>query len=208
MGSTVSLETGWGWRLRAAAGITVVVIVLAALCDKAIQIARQKWANNQVAAKPVAPGGALSQSFTSNLITVHYPADFAAKALNEEVFSVSRSLPDGEADVLTFMAIANPISQDNDEYLRVVTQADSEKPSEWEYREVSKGKVTCNGMPGMERVGTWKPAGTHARSRRRWCAFLRDGHGYGFSYSIPEHLATDHEQLLRSIIEATTFKKP
>jgi hypothetical protein len=46
------------------------------------------------------------------------------------------------------------------------------------------------------------------RSRRRWCAFLRDSHGYAFSYSIPAHLATDHEPLLRSIVEATTFKTP
>lgn len=201
----MSLETGWGWRLRAAAGITVVVIVLAGLCDKAIQIARQKWAHNPVAGRPVAPGGALSQSLASNLITIHYPADFEAKAINESVLFLTRGLSDGEADVLIFMAIANPPSKDIEDF---AARADVKKPSDWEYREVSRGKATCNGVPGIETVGTWKPAGINTRSRRRWCAFLRDGHGYGFSYSIPEHLATDHEPLLRSIVEATTFKKP
>lgn len=63
-------------------------------------------------------------------------------------------------------------------------------------------------MPGLETVGTWKPAGINMRSRRRWYVFLRDGHGYAFSYRIPEHLATEHEPLLRSIVEATTFKTP
>jgi hypothetical protein len=204
----MAFETGSPGR---AAAIIVIGIVLAGFCGQLIRIAQRKWADSHVAAATA--GTRVSRetrtenfATQNHLITLHYPADFAAKVIDGDTLVLSRNLPDGETDVLHFMALADPISNDNNEFTRVAGQVESKKPSDWEYREVSKGKATCNGMPGLEIVSTWKPPGSNMRSRRWWCAFLRNGHGYAFSYNTPGNVPDAHEALLRSIVGATTFE--
>jgi len=192
---------------RACAAVAAVVLALMG-CDKAKQlVGHQQATGNGAAATPAASAEPLSESFAAKdgLMTLRYPADFAAQPSDADVVALSRNLSGGESDVLVFLAVANPISRELAEFTRVSAQSELKRPADWEYRKVSQQKATCNGMPGLEIVATWKPPGVSGRSRRWWCAFLRGGHGYVFSYNTPENVSATHEPLLRSIVEATTF---
>lgn len=150
----------------------------------------------------------LSQSYPSpdGSFAIHYPADFAAKAIAPSILQLSRNLPDGNFEMLNFAAIARPISQDPGEFTRVAGVRESKKPADWEYQEISKTSSRCNGAPGLEIVSTWRPADTTTRSKRWWCAFMRDGRGYIFEYNTPVTVAGENEPLLRAIVGATTFE--
>jgi len=61
------------------------------------------------------------------------------------------------------------------------------------------------------KLDRWNPPRT-LRSptpyKRRSCIFLRDGHGFGFSYTLPiSHVAEDEAELA-AIVDATTFLTP
>jgi len=194
---------------RACAAFAVVVLVLVG-CDKAKQLIGRRQATGNGAAAAAPSADPLSETFSAKdgLMTLRYPADFAAQPSDDDVVALSRNLRAGESDVLVFVAIADPISRELAEFTRVTALPELKRPADWEYRKVSQQKATCNGMPGLEIVATWKPAGASGRSRRWWCAFLRGGHGYVFSYNTPERVSESHEPLLRSIVEATTFPRP
>jgi hypothetical protein len=193
---------------RALAAMAVVLMVPVG-CDKAKRLVGHRQATGNGAAATAASAEPLSESFAAKdgLMMLRYPADFAAQPSDDDVVALSRNLRGGQSDVLVFVAIANPISQEFSEFTRLSAQSELKRPADWEYRKVSEQKAICNGMPGLEIVATWKPAGASGRSRRWWCAFLRSGHGYVFSYNTPENVAETHGPLLRSIVDATTFPR-
>lgn len=128
--------------------------------------------------------------------------------VDESTLVLSRNFPDGNSEVLHFASIRDPISNEVGEFARVAGLAEARKPPDWEYREMARRSTKCNGVPGLEILSSWKPPGTQTRSRRWWCAFVRGGQGYFFSYNTPETVAKEHEPLLRSIVDATTFGAP
>ena len=197
------------WRAGEAA-IAIAAVVALSGCDRVKQLVGQRRPPASTGTESEAGTEPLSQSFSAKdgLMTLHYPATFAAQPSDDDVVALSRNLPGGDADVIVFVAVAEPISHELSEFTRVAALSELKRPADWEYRKVSETKATCNKMPGLQIVSTWKPAGVTERSRRVWCAFLRGGHGYVFAYNTPESVAGTHEPLLRFIVEATTFPGP
>ena len=140
-----------------------------------------------------------TQSYSSEngLVTVHYPADFAAKKLSPQSIILARNLGDGTDEAISFTAIATPITDDLNEYARVVLNA--EVKGLQGYTETSKKQSTCGaGHPSVETVGRW---GTSPllKYERHSCIFLHDGHGFSVAFSTPEKHAGEDVPLLQRI---------
>ena len=110
---------------------------------------------------------------------------------------MTRHLDDDESELITLVSVMAPVSTDVTEYTRVVSLAEVKKLDG--YEQISKTTTKCLGVDGVEIVSTWKPGTTVYR--RRWCGFLRNGHGYAFAYTLPADAAESDEPLLRAIVE-------
>lgn len=180
-------------------GGLAVWTLLAVSCNELARKPEQKSA-----AAGVTISEPLSQSYSSpnGLITVHYPADFAAKIVGKSGIMLTRNLPDGNAELLTFVSVAAPVTTDLNELSRVINVAEIKELTG--YSEQSRANKPCNGAPGIEIISSWKPADGSPEFRRS-CVFQRNGHGYSFAYMLPSELQTTNRPLLEAIVEATTF---
>jgi hypothetical protein len=171
-------------------------VVFALGCDRA----------KQQAAEGPATVEALTQNFTTGnrLITIRYPSSFAADPKSPTTLVLARNLPDGTDEACSFVAVETPVSQDLNEFARVVQSAGERQLHE--FAASSRRVTTCNGVAGVEVLGTWTEATTGTVYNRRSCAFLRNGHGYSFSCSVPRQVAAQNEPTLRAIVDATQFQ--
>jgi hypothetical protein len=157
--------------------------------------------------KPPPSNGALTQSYVSEngLITVHYPADFAAKKLGNSVVLLSRNLGDGTDEAIAYAPIETPISDDLNEFARVVELASTKDLNR--YTEKSREPASCGAAEGLEVVGRWVPESGRIAYERRACIFFKNGHGFAFSYSFPESRAGEERPLLKKIVESTQINR-
>jgi hypothetical protein len=157
--------------------------------------------------KSTASTGALTQNYVSEngLITVHYPADFAAKKLGNSVVLLSRNFGDGTDEAIAFAPIETPISDDLNEFARVVELASTKELTR--YTEKSKSPASCGVAEGIEVVGRWTPKLGAPSYERRSCIFFHNGHGFAFTYSYPESRAREELPLMKKIIEATQYNR-
>jgi hypothetical protein len=204
-GSAMRLRPTLRHALRGKEGRTLAsaVLLLTALVACKNDPFRQALSSQR--AQPTAE--ALTQAYASKngLITVRYPGSFAAKTVGKSSIVLARNLSDGTDEALVFVSVEKPISDELAEFARVVNGATVKELDH--YSETSSRAATCNGQPGIEAVGTWGQRTDGGAYRRRACFFLRQGHGYAFTYSMPEtHVATDDALLLR-IREATEFNR-
>lgn len=145
---------------------------------------------------------ALTQSYSTEngLVTAHYPADFAAKKLSANSIILARNLQDGTDEAIAFTAVAKPISDDLNEYARVVLNAEVKGLKS--YTETSKKQSTCGaGHPSIETVGRWGESPT-LKYERHSCIFLANGHGYSIGFSAPERHSAEEVPLLQRIRES------
>ena len=151
--------------------------------------------------------GAFTQSYKSEngLITVHYPPDFAAKKVGKSVIVVSRNFSDGTDEAIAFTPIETPISNDLNEFARVVDIAETETLNR--YTEKSKQPGLCGPSPAIETTGRWIGKQDGTVYERRSCIFLHNGHGFAFTYSVPEKHATAELALMKKMIAATDFNR-
>jgi hypothetical protein len=157
------------------------------------------------AAKREAPlSEPLDQRYSSpnGLITIHYPADFAAKVVGKSSLVLERNLPDDQVELVTFVSTDKPVSDDVAEFARVINVAEAKALTN--YTEKTNQRAECNGAPGVQVEGEWQPE-PGAGNFRKSCAFLRDGHGFSFAYSVPDSYLSTHRALLESIVAATAF---
>lgn len=139
----------------------------------------------------------------NGLVTVHYPASFAAKRVGDATVVVSRNLTDGHDEALSFTAIETPISDDLKEFARVVEQGAEKHYNQFSLK--ARTATTCHGAKGIETTGAWKSKKSEAYFTAWSCDFIRDGHGYRLFYTTPERLQDLHGPMLKRIIDATTF---
>jgi hypothetical protein len=166
------------------------------------EVLKPKQARTSADAGAIGAAGFTESYHSPNgLITAHYPADFAAKVTGKAALMMSRNLDDDEVELITLVSVGEPISPDLNEFTRTVSLAEVKKLDG--YQQVSKTNTKCMGVDGVEIVSTWKPGATNYR--RRWCGFLRNGHGYAFAYTLPAAAAESDESLLRAVVDATTF---
>jgi len=145
---------------------------------------------------------ALSQSYPApnNLLTARYPADFAAKISGKSAVVLARNLGGGEDEAITLVSVATPISNDANEYDRVVLLAEESKFEA--YAQTARRTTTCFGSPCVETEGDWKTASGRPY-RVQFRSFIHRGHGYTFTALAPIHLAGSEVPFLDRIMDAT-----
>lgn len=150
---------------------------------------------------------AMTESYPAKngLLTVHYPASFAAEAVGTSSIVLVRDLPGGLDEALSFVPIETPILSELHEFARVIGAAEVKDLNS--YVETSSLPATCAGKPGLETTGTWRSARTTLTYLRKACHFLHNGHGYSIAYSVPSTRAAEEEPTLRAIREATQFNR-
>jgi hypothetical protein len=141
----------------------------------------------------------------NGLITVHYPASFAAETVGTSAIVLVRDLPGGLDEALTFVPIETPISRELREFARVIGAAEVKELKS--YVETSSLPATCAGKPGLETTGTWRATRGTLTYLRKACHFIHNGHGYSIAYSVPSTLVAEEEPTLRAIRDATQFNR-
>jgi hypothetical protein len=182
----------------------VLISVCAGGCDRLLSLSRPN-AKSVPAHREARPQReALSESYTSKngLITVHYPSSFAAKTVGKNVVLLARNLNDGLDEVVTFVPIEKPISDELPEFARVIAKA--EEGALAGYAVTSSGPATCNGQTAAAKTGTW---GKNAPYFRRACYFLHNGHGYSVAYMVPQSHAAEETAMLVQIAEGMQFNR-
>jgi hypothetical protein len=149
----------------------------------------------------------LSESFSTpnHLLTAHYPAEFAAKTLDDSTLIVSRNFGGGEDEVVTLAAVKNPITNDPHELARILLGLVDKNVAAKGGTSTKTGErpATCLGKyPGVETEGTFSLP-TSAPYESKACFFLRDDRGYEVRYDLPRSRASEEAPVLDRIIEAT-----
>jgi hypothetical protein len=167
-------------------------------------------AKERAAAAKVSPHAvALSASYTTpnGLLTAHYPADFAAKSLDDATLVVSRNFPGGEDEVVTLAAVRSPITNDPHELARILLGLVDKNVAakKGTSTKTAEREVMCLGKyRGVETEGTFSLPGS-ATYESKACFFLHGDRGYEVRYDVPRSRAADEVPLLTRIIEATVL---
>ncbi len=152
----------------------------------------------------------LSQKYASRngLVTAHYPADFAAQALEQNSLLLSRNFGRGEAELVVLAAVENPVSTDVREFARVYLKS-VEKTVTSRGGSMSTGEqlpATCRArgvaVDGVkvDSASQTPPEGPYST---RWCFFMHAGHGYVQRYTAPRSRVDAERPLLERIVAAT-----
>jgi hypothetical protein len=166
-------------------------------------------------AKHSAPHAATSASpfaqaypMKNGLAIAHYPSDFAAKSIDDASLLVSRVLPDGHDEDIEIVAVGTPISDDVNEFSRVLVLAmkkNVEKSGDV-WTETSRHSGPCfRGHVGVAIEGTFiaqKLIEEHVRA----CYFIDAGHGYEMKTIVPAIHDAAELPLLQSMLDATELE--
>jgi hypothetical protein len=153
---------------------------------------------------------ALSERYpTSNgLIAAHYPADFAAKSLDHATIMLSKNNTDGTDEVVTVAGVENPISNDVNEFSRVLVvqmKTNIERYGD-KWVETGRKKTVCfASYPGLEIEGTYVASGI-TRENVKICYFMRPNKGYEMKTIVPAIHESRDLPVLQSIVDATEIK--
>jgi hypothetical protein len=156
------------------------------------------------------PGAAhLSQSYTTTngLLTAHYPADFAAKKLDDSTLLVSRNLGGGLDEAVTLGAVDQPITNDVHEFARLLLGA-VRKNVEAKGGTYTVGKerpAKCfRGHDGLEIESSFH-LGLGGDYVAKTCFFYVGDRGFELRYDAPRS-RPEEIPLLESVISATEVK--
>lgn len=146
---------------------------------------------------------------TSNgLVVAHYPSDFAAKSLDHATIMLSRNNTDGTDEVVTVAGVENPISNDVNEFSRVLVQQMKKNIEAYgdKWVETSRKRTTCFGSySGLQIEGTYVASGI-TRENVKICYFMRTNKGYEMKTIVPAIHETRDLPLLQSMVDATEIK--
>jgi len=153
---------------------------------------------------------ALSEHYpTSNgLVVAHYPADFAAKSLDHATIMLSKNNTDGTDEVVTVAGVENPISNDVNEFSRVLVQQMKKNIEAYgdKWIETSRKRTTCFGSySGLQIEGTYMASGI-TKENVKICYFMRPNKGYEMKTIVPAIHETRDLPLLQSMVDATEIK--
>jgi hypothetical protein len=158
----------------------------------------------------VNPGAVpLSQSYATpnGLLTAHYPADFAAKTLDNATLVISRNFGGGEDEVVTLAAVKSPITNDVKEFARILDGLVEKNviAKGGTYTQTSHHPAQCLGShPGFELDTTFKLP-TVGPYVSKACFFLTADKGYEARYDVPSSRSAHEVVLLDRIIAATVL---
>lgn len=142
----------------------------------------------------------------SGLLRVHYPDDFVANpAENVAVtfFEPGPAATVAKGTLVSVRADKNPISQDVNEYARVLQEAREKGNAELHYQLVSQGPGTClGGNAGV--LAVWTVDGFRATA----CTFVKNRIGYSFMSMVANAAEARDEPVVRRIIDGTELLDP
>lgn len=198
-------------------GTTIALIVIAVMAMLGLFVGLPlaagiyvgyKNAKTKAAAPPVNPLTVpLTESYgtPNHLLTGHYPADFAAKTLDDATLVLARNFPDGEDEVITLAAVKNPITNDPHEFARILLGLVDKNVAAkgGTSTKIADREAMCLGKyPGVETEGTFElPASGVYESKA--CFFVRGDRGYEVRYDVPRSRSASEVPLLSRIIDAT-----
>jgi hypothetical protein len=143
---------------------------------------------------------------TSNgLIVAHYPADFAAKSLDHATIMLSKNNTDGTDEVVTVAGVENPISNDVNEFSRVLVQQMKKNIEVYGDKWVETGRrrtVCFGGYSGLQIEGTYTASGI-TKENVKICYFMRPNKGYEMKTIVPARHEARDLPTLQSIVDAT-----
>jgi hypothetical protein len=156
------------------------------------------------------PSTALSERYpTSNgLIVAHYPADWAAKSLDHATIMLSKNNTDGTDEVVTVAGVENPISNDVNEFSRVLVQQMKKNIEAYgdKWVETGRRRTVCFGSySGLQIEGTYTASGI-TKENVKICYFMRPNKGYEMKTIVPAIHESRDLPTLQSIVDATEIK--
>jgi hypothetical protein len=188
----------------AIAGGLVAMLVFAA---GVVFLVRREVQHSKATADPRAVPLTERYESANGLIAARYPADFAARRIAKGTIVVSRNGLSGD-EAIGLISVADPITDDPAELSRILeVEAQknlAEKGGTYTFGDPEPAKCVAGSAshPGVQRVRTYRsPLKVEYTG---WsCTFVAGGHGYKFSYLVPEARAASERALLKRIMEAT-----
>jgi hypothetical protein len=156
------------------------------------------------------PSATMTEAYTAKngLIVAHYPADFAAKAVDNDTVNLQKNLSDGSADLVQVAAVINPISDDVDEFGRILIRSMSKDIESYgdKWFETGRSHTACyKTFSGLEVKG-WFMASGVTKTNVKLCFFMSGKHGYMLKTIVPAAHETAEMPLLDSIVDATELR--
>jgi hypothetical protein len=149
----------------------------------------------------------LAQTYKTpnGLVTGHYPADFAAKTLDDATLVLSRNFDNGEDEVVTLAGVQSPITNDPHEFARILLALVDKKVAAkgGTSTKTSERDAMCLGRyKGVEVEGSFSIPGSGTYESKA-CFFIRGERGYETRYDYPRSRSAAEAPLLGRIVEAT-----
>jgi len=154
----------------------------------------------------------LTQSYATpnGLLTAHYPADFAAKALDHATLAMTRKVGAVDTESVVVAAVAHPVTNDVREFARLL-DAQSEtfvRSNGGTYTKTGEHAATClGGRPGWSVEIRYTMAIGSAYVSKT-CYAIENDIGYEFRYDLPQPQVSRDTVLVERIIEATDVAPP
>jgi hypothetical protein len=200
------------WIILLVVGLLFVLVIVPVIVGIGFGFyAVRKRAAAVSAAATATPTGssALSEAYstTNKLVTIHYPADFAAKSVDGSTVVVSRNLGGGDTELVTFGAVENAITDDPHELGRILLNSltKSVKASGGTYTKNSERPAMCLGKySGVETEATYllPPAAPY---ESKACFWVDGTTGYEIRYEVPKSRLSTEGPLLESIESGADF---
>jgi hypothetical protein len=193
-----------------AVAIAVALVVLLLIASAVAFLVKRELQHTRATEDPRAVPLTERYESANGLIAARYPADFAARRIAKGTIVVSRNGLSGD-EAIGLVAIADPITDDPAELSRILEleaqKTLAEKGGTYTFGDPESAKCVAGSAshPGVQRVRTYRSALGVEYSG--WsCTFVAGGHGYKFSYLVPQGRDASERPLLKRIMEATELK--
>jgi len=198
------------WLIVLAVVLPLLILFFAGAGMALFMFAARKSAAHAPAASTVTTTPTMTESYTAKnaLIVAHYPSDFAAKSPDDDTITLQKNLGDGSADLVQVAAVINPISDDVNEFGRVLIRSmvkDIESYGDKWYETGRTHKACYKTYSGLEVKG-WFMARGITKTNVTLCFFMATTHGYMIKTIVPAKHETDETATLDAIADATELK--
>lgn len=187
--------------------VVAVVLVLAVglACKK-----RGSWSSSSSSSSSSSDAGANTQSFTAKngLVTAHYPEDFVARNVDNDTVSLTKKVPDRSEEIVQVAAVVNPISDDVDEFGRVLIKSMVKDLDSYgdKWIETSRDHSTCyKTVTGLSVKGYFMAKGV-TKTNVTFCIFMQGKHGYMLKSIIADKHDASERATIDAILDATELK--
>lgn len=187
--------------------VGVLLLLGFALFMFGVLAARSARRSARASAVATATAASLTESYSTgnSLATVHYPPEFAAKSIDDATLVVSKNNLDGSDEIVQVAAVPDPISDDVNEFGRILVNAMKKniEAAGDRWIETSRAHRACfKSYSGLAIEGTFTAKGI-TKEKVRICFFVDGNKGYELKSMVPEIHESEDLPMLQSIVDAT-----